>query len=389
MGNTDRTNKIFPAFITKVDADQGIVEAIVNTFGIVDDGDDLVPNGAFTKTLTESGRKVRVLNSHASWDVMNVLGIPLEIREVGRDELPDEVLQKYPEATGGLFTKTQYLLDTPEGLGAFNRIKARAVDEFSIGYQAMEVEYRKMDWRGQERNVRILKQIRLWEYSPVVWGMNPATAVVGAKDATGQQGKEMTADGPMMRYGDYFEGRMRMVANNVANEMLAYGRLSTEEHKAINTALDAGMQAFIAALPESLRLTVMNSRGFYYHSAEEEAEGKKPSMPILPVENKTPENEDKAGRVLSESNATRIRATVDLLKSATENLENVLVSAGVIDSDNESSDENSTDDDGKAAPLAGPDAGNSPAAPPTDEARKRLLAEIDGELDDIAILEAQ
>jgi HK97 family phage prohead protease len=173
--------KRLPVFVTKVDAELGIVEAIVSVTGVCDHGDDIIQSGAYAKTIVERGRKVRVLDAHNSWSIFDVIGKVLALREIGRDELPPQVLEQYPEATGGLWTQTQYLLDTPEGKGAFERIRTEAIDEYSIGYNAMQYEIRKIPAGTGEKNVRLIKEIRLWEYSPVLWGMNPATATVGVK----------------------------------------------------------------------------------------------------------------------------------------------------------------------------------------------------------------
>lgn len=172
-------HKAFESVAEVVDEDEGIVEAYVAVFGVVDDGDDRIRNGAFSKTLVERGNRVRCLDAHNNWSVRDVIGKPLEIREVGREELPDELLRKYPDATGALYTKTQYLLDTPEGKGAFTRIKEKAIDEYSIGYDpiAGSTDTTKED----DRVIRNLREIRLWEYGPVLWGMNPATTTVGVK----------------------------------------------------------------------------------------------------------------------------------------------------------------------------------------------------------------
>lgn len=180
-------NKRFPGFIIKADEATGIVEAIVSVTGICDLGDDIIQAGAYAKTITERGRKVRVLNAHNTFSILNVIGKPLELREIGRDALPAEVLEQYPEATGGLWTKTQYLMDTPEGKGAFVRISTGAIDEYSIGFNAMQYEFRKMAVAQGEKTVRLIKEVRLWEYSPVLWGMNPATATVSAKHGEGSE----------------------------------------------------------------------------------------------------------------------------------------------------------------------------------------------------------
>lgn len=176
-------HKTTPGFLKQVDTDQGIVEHIFAVMGVVDHGKDIILPGAFKKTLQERGQKVRVLDNHNTFSVNNVVAKPLEIRELSRDELPATLLDNYPSASGGVYAKTQFLLDTDEGAGAFKRIKAGAVDEWSFGYDAVDYDYTmiKGDGDNGENRVRQLKQIRLWEYSPVLWGMNPATATISAK----------------------------------------------------------------------------------------------------------------------------------------------------------------------------------------------------------------
>lgn len=171
-------HKSFPAVVTGTDEVQGIVEAIVAVFGNVDDGEDIVFPGAFAKTLAERFNRVTVLDNHRTDSIMRVIGKPLEAREISRNELPPDILMRAPDATGGLWTKTQYLMDTPEGRGAFIRIASGAVKEYSFAYDVIQSDYvRAPDGRTQ----RHLKEIRLWEYSPVIWGMNSATATVGVK----------------------------------------------------------------------------------------------------------------------------------------------------------------------------------------------------------------
>lgn len=351
-------HKILPIFVTKVDGDLGVVDAVVSVFGILDGGGDVIENGAFTKTIVERGRKVRVLDAHNSWSLMDVIGKPLEMREIGREELPPQVLEKYPEATGGLLTKTQFLMDTPEGAGAFARIKADAVNEYSIGYETLTSTYREITAPdGKKVNARILKEIRLWEYSPVVWGMNPATATVGAKSA-----KEMTPQGPITRLGDYVQGRMRYVANACANEMLMYGKLSSDEHGYINVALEAAMKAFVAALPEDTALTpVSRSYGFYYDNADAPDTHKEspapadPSAALLAMVEEMQRAMKTAGLLTDAAPAPAAAPSVEPPKQETPI---------------------------EPPPQAGSDASKE-AQPPTDEDRKRLLAEIEGAITEL------
>jgi hypothetical protein len=113
-------------------------------------------------------------------------------------------------------------MDTPEGKGAFSRIKSGAVSEFSFGYDTLDEDYSDDDKGHQVRNLRT---IRLWEYSPVIFGMNPATAVLGVKSedeevapvSMGEEGKpapDVTENTVRMRVRDpgaFQEGSFRTV----------------------------------------------------------------------------------------------------------------------------------------------------------------------------------
>lgn len=372
--------KSIPAYLVKADTEQGITVVIANVFGIVDDGDDLIPNGAFTKTISERWNRIRRLDQHRMDSVMRVIGKLLAIREVGRDELPAEVLQEYPEATGGLEVTTQYLMDTPEGLGAFRRVASGAVNEYSIGFDLVDrPEYRKMMWRGREINVRILKQLRLWEVSDVIFGMNPATTTTVVK--------EMTADGPVQRLGDYLYAAIRRTANCVTDDFLSCGYINQDEHKVVVNALNVALDTFSIALPESLALLPLNmywGMGWMAALAAEEA--------------KQIDAEQKAGRVLSERNAQRITEAVN-------NLMAVMRDAGLVedpDEDSEDLEPYPVEGDAKTLPhereqsesdgslldnkeqatpaLVEPPLESTPLAL-TEEKRKRLLAQIAFEID--------
>lgn len=173
--------KSVEVFVTGIDSAKGEVEAIVSVMGIIDLGDDVIEAGAYVKTITERARKIQVLDNHQTHSMLNIIGKCLEAREVSRDELPAEILLKHPDATGGLYTKTQFFMDTPEGEGVFKRINY-GVAEYSIGFDALIVERQKRKMPdGTTKVIRVIKEIRLWEYSPVIWGMNQATVTVDAK----------------------------------------------------------------------------------------------------------------------------------------------------------------------------------------------------------------
>ncbi len=264
----ERIHKAQPGALLNVDEAEGIIEAIVSVFGIVDDGDDIIHPGAFAKTLAERAGRVKVLNSHNNWDLMAVIGKPMEMREVGREELPAHILTEYPSATGGLWTKTQYLLDTQAGAEVFKRIASEAVSEYSIGFDIVgKADYSKVEVDGQPRTVRNIREIRLWEYSPVVWGMNPATATVAVKSEDGAGGaeqeetqdpapeaKEYTPDGPQPRLGDNLVADVQSVLTSRLGSYLKDGYIDGDEHTDLMTLVTDVVALMRERLPEDLAL---------------------------------------------------------------------------------------------------------------------------------------
>lgn len=159
------------------------VTAIVSVFGVRDMMDDIIHPGAYVKTIVERTGKIRVLDNHRTDSIMAGIGRPVEIREVGRDQLPPALLAEFPEATGGLLTVTQFD-DTPEGNGAFDRIVSGTINEWSIGFDVLSYDKTTVkNADGKSIVIRNIREIRLWEYSAVLWGANQATWTVDAKGA--------------------------------------------------------------------------------------------------------------------------------------------------------------------------------------------------------------
>jgi len=175
-------HKEFPAVVTDIDADQGIVTAIFAVMGNVDSGGDMIHPGAFTKTFSERGGQIMVLDNHRIDSVMSILGKPLGLRELGRNSLPAPLIDAYPDANGAAEAEIQFLLDTPEGKGAFTRIKDGALSRWSFGYDTLDHDYStvKQD-DGVEQTVRNLRTLKLYELSPVLFAMNEATMTTDVK----------------------------------------------------------------------------------------------------------------------------------------------------------------------------------------------------------------
>lgn len=241
----EHEKKSFPVHIIKADEALGLVEAIVSVLGNIDLGDDIIHPGAFTKTIAERFQKIRVLDHHQTDSIFRSLGKPVSIQEVGREHLPANLLAQYPTAKGGLHTVTQFNMKTEAGREAFHRIAAGDINEYSIGFDAMDVDFTKEMTEKGERVVRNIRTVRMWEYSPVLWGMNPATATVQAKSKTGPDGedavpptsdqiKELLGDGSQIqRLGDMLCGGMFQVLSLMSTNWLKQGLVTYEEFETV------------------------------------------------------------------------------------------------------------------------------------------------------------
>lgn len=175
-----REEKISTGYTVKADTESGILKAYVSIFGIEDDSwmNDIIEPGAFKKTIAERGpagsRKIRVLWMHR---IGEVIGKVLVLEEHPRDLLPEHIRERYPLASGGLYAETQLIMDVQRGREAFALYRDGAMDEWSIGFDPIDEKFEEID----KRVIRRLKEIKLWEYSPVTWGANPATATVEVK----------------------------------------------------------------------------------------------------------------------------------------------------------------------------------------------------------------
>lgn len=174
-------HKNVPVFILKA-SPEGVVEAIVSVMGIIDLGGDIIHKGAYVKTISERAGKIRVLDNHQTYSVRNAIARPLLLREISRDELPDPIVNEFPMATGGLYTSSQFMLDDEDSYAVFKRIENNFINEYSIGFDIVKHEWgRTKNDEGVDVMVRNIRELRLYEYSPVLWGMNQATATETVK----------------------------------------------------------------------------------------------------------------------------------------------------------------------------------------------------------------
>ncbi len=145
------------------------VTGLSSVMGNVDDGGDRIWPGAYGKTLAENSQRIKHLWMH---DAMSPpIATIQDIKEVGRGQLPQEMLARCPEAMGALEVTRTYL-PNERADEVYQGIKAGAIDEMSIGYDPVKFDFENVEGKGAVRNLR---EIRLWDTSDVNWGMNAAT----------------------------------------------------------------------------------------------------------------------------------------------------------------------------------------------------------------------
>lgn len=172
------------AFTAEVKSVEGrTVAGIASVFGNVDSYGDVVARGAFKKTIKERHEAkgaIKFLWQHDFWSppIAKITGL----REVGKSELPDK-LRELDYVTGGLEVTREYL-DTERGNEVLQGIMSGAITEMSFAFDTVksDMEERSSDEDGKTYNVRVIKEVKLYETSDVLWGANDLTVASKATD---------------------------------------------------------------------------------------------------------------------------------------------------------------------------------------------------------------
>jgi HK97 family phage prohead protease len=148
--------KNFAFEVKAVDEAEGTFDGYASVFGNIDSYDEVVDKGAFTKTIQENSQRVKVCWNH---DWYEPIGRPIKMEEDNH----------------GLFVKSK-ISSTQRGKDTLTLLRDGVVTELSIGFQTMKDEYETLTGG---RVIRHLKEIRLWEYSPVTWAANDLALITG------------------------------------------------------------------------------------------------------------------------------------------------------------------------------------------------------------------
>lgn len=153
-----------------IDEAQGIVECFVAGLGNKDSVGDICLPGCFTESLKR--RKPRVVWGH-NWN--EPIGKVLEIYEVGPND-PRLPMKMKRAGIGGLYARVQFNLKSERGRQAFADVSFFGEEqEWSIGYKTLNADF------DQQRQANLLREVELYEVSPVLHGANQLTGTISIK----------------------------------------------------------------------------------------------------------------------------------------------------------------------------------------------------------------
>ena len=157
--------------VSTVDAAEGIVEAYVNSMGVIDHDGEIIELGAFDQSIQKGGQSVAWFHDQSAPVGKVIDAAPIQLSQ------DDETQRQH----GRLKAVMQFNLNTQRGREAFADVEFGSVKEWSVGFRALEDDLEQLD--GGE-NVRVIKNLDWVEVSPVLRGASPDTQTITAKSVS-------------------------------------------------------------------------------------------------------------------------------------------------------------------------------------------------------------
>lgn len=240
-----------------LDETKGIAEMYVAGIGNIDDGGDIIDPGWANVSLRT--RNPKGVWSH-DWDIWVAKTIETYEVKAGDDRLADTKLAAV--GAGAQYVKSQFNLDTQAGREAFSNVTFFENEcEFSIGYVPIKAEV-------DDKGVRHLKVVDWYEWSPVLFGMNPATSLIGAKSLAHRIAE--AAQGVVEEGGSSVDGELleKVIAEAVQAELS--DETETEAKQFEGSAFADTLEARIEAVYQAAHAWIMEAFPLDAGASEEE-----------------------------------------------------------------------------------------------------------------------
>lgn len=232
---------------------RGIVRAIFAVTGVVDEVEDLIIPGAFTRTLAT--RRVKSVWHH-SWK--DPVGSVLDVEEWMPGDPRFATIpggSVWPREAGALVATVQFNMGTSWGRDAYTQVKQwheNGEAAFSIGYKVPPGGASK-----RHDGVRIIHDLDLYEVSPVLHGAHPLTRSLEVKASVGREELERKAtwSAVELKAAESQVGSGAMVALTLPREVaeqIAHPDGTPAEHLHITLAY-LGDAAALGGHPDDLR----------------------------------------------------------------------------------------------------------------------------------------
>lgn len=223
--------------ITGSDLQTGQFDGMASVFGSLVDSycPTIIHPGAFTKTLQENASRVKILWQHnPDWPI----GKPV-------------LLEETPQ---GLHVRGQ-ISQTAIGRDAMTLIRDGVVDELSIGFDPIKFDFEEVN--GEE--VRNIRELKLWEFSPVTFAADPMARITEANRAGGMLQHDLSFEGWLTWLRETHEGKVLSGKNKtlVQDAIAALQALLTAAEPPPASAAGQALTAHIEALLRDLELDAL------------------------------------------------------------------------------------------------------------------------------------
>jgi len=173
--------KISKADATTIDAAEGVVEAFVNTMGVVDHDDEVISLDAFSDSILKGGQTVAWFHDQS---------VPVG-KVIDASPVSGGVDEATGMATGQLKAVMQFNMNTQRGREAFADVQFGSVKEWSVGFRSLSDE---IEMLADGTKARVIDALDWVEVSPVLRGASPNTQTIASKSASDAHDTEEVVD---------------------------------------------------------------------------------------------------------------------------------------------------------------------------------------------------
>lgn len=147
--------------VVDVDVKNRVVTGYLSTFGNIDNHNDIIEKGAFSQSLKENRNRIFFLNQH-------------------NFNQPHGKFAVLREDAKGLYFESEPLINTTYSDDAIKLYEAGIMTEHSIGF----VTLNSIDEVVDSKQIRKIKEVKLYEGSNVTIGANSSAQFMGLKNIT-------------------------------------------------------------------------------------------------------------------------------------------------------------------------------------------------------------